>query len=68
MGKLTPQEFESYLKELRAFVEGPCEEMQADIEVTNKFPQEFYDQCNEHNIYRMSLPEECACICTSPRT
>ena len=58
MGKLTPEEFDAHLKALRAFVEGPCEEMQADIEVTNKFPQEFYDQCNEHNIYRMSLPEE----------
>ena len=30
---LTPQEFEAHLKGLRAFVEGPCEEMQADIEV-----------------------------------
>lgn len=58
MGKLTPQEFKTHLEKLRAFVEGPCEEMQSEIEVTNKFPQKFYDLCNEHGIYRMSLPEE----------
>ena len=41
MGKLTPQEFKTHLEKLRAFVEGPCEEMQSEIEVTNKFPQKF---------------------------
>lgn len=58
MGKLSKEEFENYLKEVREFVEGPLEEMQKDIEVTNKFPDEFYDLVNQHNLYRISLPEE----------
>lgn len=58
MGKLSKEEFENYLKEVREFVEGPLEEMQKDIEATNKFPDEFYDLVNQHNLYRISLPEE----------
>lgn len=58
MGKLSKEEFENYLKEVREFVEGPLEEMQKDIEVTNKFPDEFYELVNQHNLYRISLPEE----------
>ncbi len=58
MGKLSKEEFQAYLKEVRELVEGPFEEMQPEIEVTNKFPQKFYDLVNEHNLYRVSLPEE----------
>lgn len=58
MGKLNKEEFEEYLKEVREFVQGPLEEMQKEIEITNKFPDEFYDLVNQHNLYRISLPEE----------
>lgn len=58
MGKLNKKEFQAYLKEVRELVEGPFEEMQTEIEVTNKFPDKFYDLVNEHNLYRISLPEE----------
>ena len=58
MTKITDAEFEAYLKELREFVEGSLEEIQRECEVTNVFPQKFYDLCNEHNLYRVSLPEE----------
>ena len=40
MSKLTPEEFREYLKTVRALAEGPFEEMQKEVEVTNKFPQE----------------------------
>jgi hypothetical protein len=43
MSKLTKEQFEAYLKQIRELVEGPFDEMQKDIEVTNKFPPEFYE-------------------------
>lgn len=58
MGKLNKEKFQAYLKEVRDLVEGPLEKMQPEIEVTNKFPDKFYDLVNEHNLYRISLPEE----------
>ena len=58
MSKLTPEEFREYLKTVRALAEGPFEEMQKEVEVTNKFPQEFYDLAIENNLYRYALPEE----------
>ena len=41
MGKLTDEEFRDFLKTCRELAEGPFEEMQREVEVTNKFPQEF---------------------------
>ena len=35
--------FQAYLKKIRELAEGPLEEIQKEVEVTNKFPQEFYD-------------------------
>ncbi len=58
MSKLTPEEFREYLKTVRALAEGPFEEMQKEVEVTNKFPQEFYDLAIENNLSRYALPEE----------
>lgn len=58
MSKLTPEEFREYLKTVRALAEGPFEEMQKEVEVTNKFPKEFYDLAIENNLYRYALPEE----------
>ncbi len=58
MSKLSAEEFQAYLKQIRELAEGPLEEIQKEVEVTNKFPQEFYDLAIENNLYRCSLPEE----------
>ncbi|NLI13471.1 acyl-CoA dehydrogenase family protein [Pelotomaculum propionicicum] len=58
MSKLTKEEFEAYLKQIRELAEGPFDAMQKDIEVTNKFPEEFYQLGIKNNLYRCSLPEE----------
>ena len=39
--KLTEQQFQDYLLQIRALAEGPFDEMQKEIEVTNTFPPEF---------------------------
>ena len=58
MGKLTDEEFRDFLKTCRELAEGPFEEMQREVEVTNKFPQEFIDLARENNLYRYALPEQ----------
>lgn len=58
MSKLTKEEFKHYLKTVRELAEGPFEEMQKEVEVTNAFPQEFFDLARENNLYRYALPEE----------
>ena len=72
MGKLTDEEFRAFLKTCRDLAEGPFEDMQKEVEVTNKFPQEFIDLARENNLYRYALPEEyggwrsCRCRRSSP--
>lgn len=58
MAKLNEQEFQAYLKQVRELAEGPFEEIQKEVEVTNKFPQEFFDLSIKNNLYRFSLPEQ----------
>ena len=58
MSKLSPQQFKYYLMQIRRLAEGPLEEIQKEVEVTNKFPQEFYDLAIENDLYRCALPEE----------
>ncbi|KNZ43161.1 acyl-CoA dehydrogenase family protein [Acetobacterium bakii] len=58
MAKLNEQEFQAYLKQIRTLAEGPFEAIQKEVEVTNKFPQEFFDLSIENDLYRFSLPEE----------
>ena len=58
MSKLSNEEFQAYLKQIRELAEGPLEEIQKEVEVTNKFPQEFYDLAIQNDLYRCSLPEE----------
>ncbi len=58
MSKLTKEEFKAYLKKIRALAEGPLEEIQKEVEKTNKFPQEFYDLARENDLYRCALPVE----------
>lgn len=56
--KLTEKQFQDYLLQIRALAEGPFDEMQKEIEVTNKFPQEFYDLAIKNDLYRFALPEK----------
>jgi len=58
MAKLNEQEFKAYLKQIRDLTEGPLEEIQKEVEVTNKFPQKFFDLAIENNLYRYCLPEQ----------
>jgi len=57
MAKINEQEFQAYLKQIRALAEGPFERIQKEVEVTNKFPQEFFDLAIENNLYRCCVPE-----------
>lgn len=56
--KMTKQEFKDYLMQIRALAEGPFDEMQKEIEITNKFPDEFYKLSIENDLYRFALPEK----------
>lgn len=56
--KITDEQFEAYLKQIRELVEGPFDEMQKEIEVTNKFPEEFYKLAKKNDLYRFYLPSQ----------
>lgn len=56
--KLTPEEFAAYKMQIRELVEGRYDEMQKEIEITNKFPEEFYQTNIDNNLYRAPLPVE----------
>lgn len=56
--KMTTKQFKDYLMKIRALAEGPFDEMQKEIEVTNTFPQEFYKLAIENDLYRFALPEK----------
>lgn len=56
MSKLNETEFKAYLKQIRELAEGPFEEIQKEVEVTNKFPKEFFKLAIENNLYRCCLP------------
>jgi acyl-CoA dehydrogenase len=56
--KLTPEEFAAYKMQIRQLIEGRYDEMQKEIEITNKFPEEFYQTNIENNLYRAPLPVE----------
>ena len=56
--KITDEQFEAYLKQIRELAEGPFEEMQKEIEVTNTFPDEFYELAKKNDLYRYYLPSE----------
>ena len=56
--KLSKQKFEKYLLQIRELAQGPLEEIQKEVEVTNKFPKEFYELAKENDLYRCALPEE----------
>lgn len=56
--KISDEQFEAYLKQIRELVEGPFEEIQEEVEVTNTFPEKFYELAKENDLYRFYLPSE----------
>ena len=57
MSKLSKEQFEAYLEQIKNLAEGPFEEMQPEIEVTNVFPEKFYELAQgETTWYRFALP------------
>ena len=64
---ITDEMFEAYLKQIRELVEGPFEEMQKEIEVTNKFPDEFYELAKENDLYRFTSLSSCRIWRVEPR-
>ena len=53
--KITDEQFEAYLKQIRELVEGPFEEIQKEVEVTNTFPEEFYELAKKETICIVSI-------------
>ena len=56
--KITDEQFQAYLKQIRELAQGPFEEMQKEIEVTNVFPDEFYELAKKNDLYRFYMPSE----------
>ena len=56
--KLTEEQFAEFLERLKNLAEGPWEEMQKEAEVTNVFPEEFYEINIKNDVYRLALPSE----------
>lgn len=56
--KITDEQFQAYLGRIRTLTEGPFEELQREVEITNKFPEEFFRLAREHDLYRYALPSE----------
>ena len=50
MSNLTEEQFEAYLEQIKNLAEGPFEEMQPEIEVTNVFPEKFYELAKENDL------------------
>ena len=58
--KITDEQFEAYLKQVRELVEGPFDEMQKEIEVTNTFPEEFYELAKRNDSIVSTFPPSTA--------
>ena len=58
--KITDEQFEAYLKQIRELAEGPFEEIQKEVEVTNTFPEEFYELAKKNDLYRSTCPASTA--------
>ena len=58
MGKLSKKEYEDYLLKIRDLAQGPFDEMQREIEVTNVFPDAFYKLAADNDLYRCCMPAE----------
>ena len=49
---------EAYLKQIRELAEGPFEEIQKEVEVTNTFPEEFYELAKKTTCIASTLPSQ----------
>ena len=71
MSKLSKEQFEAYLQQIRELAEGPFEEMQPEIEVTKLEDGEvveFTSRSSKSCVSRKSspaAPAACACTCTT---
>ena len=72
MSKLSKEQFEAYLEQIKNLAEGPFEEMQPEIEVTNVFPEKFYELAKENDLSRCrpstaagTCPSSTSCACRS---
>lgn len=56
--KMTDEEFKLYLKQIKHLAENEFGEIQKEVEVTNTFPDEFYQLAIDNDLYRFALPME----------
>lgn len=56
--KISDEEFQTYLERVRALTEGPFEDLQHEVETTNRFPEAFFELARENDLYRYALPSE----------
>lgn len=56
--KITDEEFQAYLERVRTLTEGPFEDLQHEVETTNRFPEAFFELARENDLYRYALPSE----------
>lgn len=54
--KMTEEQFQDYLIQIKELAEGPFDEMQKEVEVTNTFPKEFFQLSIDNDLYRFALP------------
>ncbi|GAF40656.1 butyryl-coa dehydrogenase [Agrilactobacillus composti DSM 18527 = JCM 14202] len=54
--KMTEEQFQNYLIQIKELAEGPFDEMQKEVEVTNTFPKEFFQLAIDNDLYRFALP------------
>ena len=58
--KITDEQFEAYLKQIRELAEGPFEKIQKEVEVTNTFPEEFYELAKKTTCIASTCPASTA--------
>ena len=56
--KITDEHLKRIWKCIQELAEGPFEEIQKEVEVTNTFPEEFYELAKKNDLYRFYLPSE----------
>lgn len=54
--KMTDEEFQLYLKQIKHLAENEFDELQEEVEVTNTFPKEFFRLAIDNDLYRFALP------------
>lgn len=58
MSVFTREEFQAYRKKIRTLAETEFEELEPEVQQTDRFPQLFFNLVQESGIYRCALPEE----------